>query len=146
MVHQSQRVVRMLQIVGGCLFVTAYFLPGISFPDAPHSLIGYKCALNAVTFACSGTLEVFRGKQSWSEIWIPVLAGLSALNNLLAPMYVLVKKMRKRSLAVAVVICCVATPCAVLYAVNERPLVGCYLWMLGAILLLAPEVNGSMAG
>ena len=45
-------------------------------------------------------------------------------------------------MTVAVIISCIATPCAVFFAVNERPLFGCYLWMLGALLLVLPRAIG----
>jgi hypothetical protein len=68
------------------------------------------------------------------------VVGLSGLNNLLVPAYLLVRGVWKRGFAVAIVLFGgVAVPVALLL-VQMHAVEGCYLWLAGTLLLVLPEL------
>jgi hypothetical protein len=134
------RVVLICQIVGLCIFVAAFFLPAVrdAGPVTSSSNIfkGWECAKIAVsgtfqldTYESAGFLIVMSG---WINPLIVLYLGFS-----FAPRFA----RTRRVVAIAILVCMVAT--WIVFAVWQLiPMIGHFLWIAGALLILAAEVVG----
>jgi hypothetical protein len=135
----TPRAVLVCRILGFSIFAFAFFLPACR----DHSPVfgstdvypGWKCA--QVTIAAMVSIETY---QSWD-----FLAALSGLINplilaYLAFLYVPRSVLPRRILAAAVLLCMAATWIFFLLA-GLVPLIGHFLWIAGALMILLPEVT-----
>jgi hypothetical protein len=135
--------IRWLAWVGAAIFVAAYFLPSVSsgshdpkFFGGDHGVPGYACADLATRFVLGKSLGL-QGR----DVPLFVSVALSDALNLLAPLYLILSARWKRWGVWAVVLCCADTLPAV-HWLDLTPRIGCYLWLLGALMLISPEVGG----
>jgi len=134
------RLVLICHLVGLCIFVAAFFLPAVrdGEPVTSSSNIfkGWQCA----NVALSATFQLDTYKSSG------FLVALSGLINPMILLYLglnLAPKFRKacRFLALAIVLCMAAT--WTYFAIEHLvPMVGHFMWIAGALLILAAEVVG----
>ena len=128
------------QMLGFCIFVAAFFLPACR--DSGNINIfrdtypGWKCA--QITFTAAFQKDSY---ESWS-----FLAVVSGLINPLILIYLLFSffprfKRVRRSLAAAVLVCIAAT-WAFFWIAHLVPLIGHFVWIAGALMILAGEVAG----
>jgi hypothetical protein len=142
--HTSSAVNRwigwVLRIVGLGVFVLAFFLPAVSAgaPGAEATIFpGWKCA----SIALSETVGLF-GKSASPSLalvlvvfsgWMNPLVGLILLSSFFSVLRTL-----RRVLGILVILCMAATwTFFVLQKVT--PLMGHWLWIAGALLILAPD-------
>ena len=138
-VSPADRRVSLWQNVGLCLFVLAFFLPAIS--TGSTSLPGFQCATQ--------TLSMLVKPDTYSTL--NFLAALSGLINPFIALYLLfsfVPSLRtstslddaRRLIALAILAFMVAT--WIYFAlVKLMPLLGHILWIVGALMILSPEVR-----
>jgi len=131
------------RILGIAVFVIAFLLPACRLgPDAPGSNIfpGWKCASVALT----ETTALFGKAVTWP---IPEPVVLVVLSGWINPIILLVLILSvvprvsivRRFMGVIVLISMVGT--WVFFAQEKlTPLIGHFLWIAGAILILLPEV------
>ena len=131
------------RILGIVVFVVAFLLPACRLgPDAPGSNIfpGWKCASVALT----ETTALFGKAVTWP---IPEPVVLVVLSGWINPIILLVLILSvvprvsivRRFMGVIVLISMVGT--WVFFAQEKlTPLIGHFLWIAGAILILLPEV------
>lgn len=134
------RKILICQMLGFCIFVAAFFLPACR--DSGNSNFftntypGWECAKIAISAAFQKD-----SYESWS-----FLAVVSGLINPLIVIYLVFSffprlKRVRRSLAVAVLVCMVAT-WAFFGIAHLVPLIGHFMWIAGALMILAGEVAG----
>ncbi len=141
------RIVRLLGIV---VFVTAFFLPAVRDGHAssgPGSapIAGWTCAMVAIS-ASAGILHLVSGAMQGKELLGACCLILSGWVNPLVLLYLFFCIWRKfvrirRVLAVAILICFVATWVFFVKA-PMVPLIGHFLWVAGALMILSGEVAG----
>jgi hypothetical protein len=134
------RVVLVCQVLGLCIFAVAFVLPAVRdagpVTSATPSLKGWECAKIAI----SATFQLETYKSSG------FLVALSGLINPMILLYLgfnITPKFKKicRLLAVANMLCMAAT--WTYFALEHlAPLIGHFLWIAGALLILAAEVVG----
>jgi hypothetical protein len=134
-----------LRVLGLGVFALAFFLPavrsGATGPDAVV-LPGWKCASIALT----ETVGLFGKSVAWPPA-LPVL--LVIFSGWINPLIVLVllssfvSKLRvvRRILGVLILLCMAAT-WAFFSMQKVTPLIGHFLWIGGALLILAPDAIG----
>ena len=134
------RAILICQALGFCIFVAAFFLSAVrdSGPlTASSSLFkGWECANIALTatfqrdtYESSGFLAAMSG---WINPLVLLYLGLS-----LAAKF----GRLRRFLAVAILVCMVAT--WIFFAIDHLlPMIGHFLWIVGALLILIAEVTG----
>jgi len=126
-----------LKLVGLAIFVLAFFEPAVARENQNYA--GWKCASVAVSFE-----QNIVAKPGAHHEPFEYLAGLSGLINPLILIAILLSPFRllltvRRVIAVLIVACMIAT--WVLFAQQQiSPLMGHYLWIAGALLVIAPEL------
>jgi hypothetical protein len=131
------RAILILQIVGFCIFVAAFFLPAVrdSGPISSSSNIfkGWECAKITITatfqmeaYESSGFLAIMSG---WINPMIMLYLGFTFARKFARV---------RRILAIAILVCMLATW---IYFAVERlvPMIGHFLWIAGALLILCAE-------
>jgi hypothetical protein len=126
------------RILGLIIFATAFLLPACREAGAVNSFTnsfkGWECA--RITFTAAFHKDSY---ESWN-----FLAVMSGLINELILIYLSFSflprfKRVRRSLAVAVLVCMAAT-WAFFWISNLVPLIGHFMWIVGALMILAGEV------
>ena len=148
---------RYWQVLGILLFVLSYFLPacrgngGKGAGSDISNYLGYQCVLPSLWFLGMFLTVPFGGKLSWSLgsalARIGYLFGLSfgGVLNIAVPVYLLATlptMRRSGKLAIAVIVSALLALSALLL-MHFTPLVGFYLRVAGALLILMPEFRGS---
>jgi hypothetical protein len=136
----STKAVYTFLIFGVVLFAVSYFLPAVAGrnSDTDSMMRGYVCAGETLYILWENVkaLGQFPEDGSWWPVWV---VGLSGMNNLLVPIYLLARNGWKRGLGVAILLCGgVAVPVSLL-SLEMHALRGCYLWLAGTLLILVPE-------
>jgi hypothetical protein len=136
---------RIVRIVGIVLFAAAFFMPAITFPGAdPDPMTGWMCAV----VAGASTASIFYSGASLvrEDPAGTVCLILSGWVNPLMLMHLMFSIWRKfvrirRVLAAAILICFVAT-WFFFFKAPMTPLIGHFVWVAGALMILAAEVVG----
>jgi len=135
----SPRTTLILRFAGILVFAAAFFLPAVRFhADAGH-LLGWECA-RATFLAATGLFQKSDPDLPRYQIVLITLSGLInplillALSLSFAPQYGRVR----RILAVAVLVC-MACSWTLFALMGLQPLIGHFLWIAGALMILAPE-------
>ena len=143
-------VTRIVRLIGIVVFVIAFFLPAVRdahTSSGPGSLpmSGWMCA----TVAISGSAGILHAStMQGKDILGMICLILSGWVNPLVLLYLFFCIWRKfvrtrRVLAVAILICFVATWIFFVKA-PMVPLIGHFLWVAGALMILVGEVAGSI--
>ncbi len=133
-------LVRLAAIV---IFAVSFALPAVRIGppgDGGISQPGYKCAVYASVFAFSGLAHLHWSELSRDSILLP-MSGL--VNYLFLVIFVLSfwpRLVRTRLIVGALVLACFAATWDFFAANQLAPLAGHYLWVAGALLLVAPDV------
>ena len=127
--------------LGVALFAVSYFLPAVagSHSDGDSMMRGYVCAGQTLSILWGCVKSLFHGREDgwWGFGWV---VGLSGMNNLLVPIYLLTRNRWKRGVGIGIVLCGgVAVPVS-LISLKMHALAGCYLWLAGTLLILLPEI------
>ena len=137
-------MVLVCRLAGLAIFVLAFFLPGVS-SGAPGDLTatvypGYKCA----SLALSETMTLFgKAVQGTPPLAAWMLTFSGWLNPLIGIVLILSfwrrALMARRIVGVLVILCMVSSWT---FFAEEKltPLIGHYLWIVGALLILLPDV------
>jgi hypothetical protein len=134
------RKILICQILGICIFAAAFLLPACREAGPVNSFTnsfkGWECA--RTTFTAAFQKDSY---ESWN-----FLAVMSGLINELILIYLVFSffprfKRLRRSLAVGVLVCMAAT-WAFFAIANLVPLIGHFMWIAGALMILAGEVAG----
>jgi hypothetical protein len=143
-------VTRIVRIVGIVVFVVAFFLPAVRdahTSGGPGSLpmSGWMCATVAIS-ASAGILHLASGTTQGKDILGMICLILSGWVNPLVILYLFFCIWRRfvlirRVLAVAILICFVATWVFFVKA-PMVPLIGHFVWVAGALMILSGEVAG----
>ena len=142
-------VKNIVRLVGMAVFVAAFFLPAVRDAHAPSSgpgsapMSGWMCATVAIS-ASAGILHLVSGTTPAKDLPGILCLILSGWVNPLVVLYLLFCIWRKfvrirRILAVAIIICFVATWIFLIKA-PMVPLIGHFTWVAGALLILFGEV------
>jgi hypothetical protein len=135
----SHRTTRIIQALGVCIFAVSFFLPACR--DMKTGAIGragimrgYECAVDALTWGFA---------YLWHLHPIGPLLLLSDLINLLVPAYLFFsfatdRKVARRRIAMFTLACMVATWSSLVFF-KLVPLVGHFLWIAGALLVIVPQ-------
>jgi hypothetical protein len=127
------------RVAGLSIFVLAFFLPAVSVgaADAATVFPGWKCA----SIALSEMVGLFNKTEHPSVIvllavfsgWINPLVALVVLSSFFSKLRIV-----RRILGVLIVLCMAAT--WTFFAMQKvQPLIGHWLWIAGALLILAPD-------
>jgi hypothetical protein len=139
-------MVRIVRLAGLVLFVAAFFLPAVrNGGDAGAGsgpIVGYVCAM----FAGAASASIVHPVSAWQgkDMAGALCLMLSGWVNALVPIYLLFTfwsrlVVIRRVLAAAILICFAAT--WVFFAKAPMvPLIGHFLWVAGALLILAGEI------
>jgi hypothetical protein len=141
-------VSRVVPLLGFCIFVAAFFLPAVR-AGAPGSDVvvfpGWKCASVALT----ETVGLF-GKSGLAApsfpVWLVVFSGWINPLVLLLLCFSFSRRFLtlRRVLAVLTVLCMAAT--WTFFALQKvTPLIGHFLWIAGALLVLASAIGAPRA-
>lgn len=134
------------RVVGLCLFVLAFFLPACGSPFVLRHrksvvvLPGWECAEASL----AATPELFGGAGAPDPFWQRSIAAMCGWVNPLILMILFLSYSRKiwklrRALAAAAVLCILAV-WVEFYVGGFTPLIGHFLWIAGALLVLAPDM------
>jgi hypothetical protein len=136
------RAILIWRIVGVAIFAAAFLLPACREAGPVNAFTntfkGWECA--RITFTAAFEKDSY---ESWN-----FLAVMSGLINELILIYLAFSlfprfKRVRRSLAVAVLVCMAAT-WAFFVISNLVPLIGHFMWIVGALMILAGEVAGRL--
>jgi hypothetical protein len=149
---------RAFQFVGVCLFVVSFFLPAChETANGPgtsnRNYTGYECAVY-LPWLIAALIDVLKHIDVFKHIFSSApargdgalalaLIGPPAIGGLLNPTilaYLLAARRHGGKMAV-LVIACIILALAVVLAYRFTPLIGFYLWVLGALLILTPELT-----
>lgn len=146
----SRRAVSIVQIGGGVLFAVSFLLPAVfqvpegrgAWVDVSGPRLGLSCAffsLMGVPAAVMGLFQQSGASTPPGEILGFFLAGLAGLVNPFLLCYLFAALAWRRMLATAVVVglVCAAGALAML---RYPPRIGFFLWVLGALAILAPQL------
>jgi hypothetical protein len=138
-------IFRIVKIVGVVIFIAAFFLPAVRSPGTgpgTNPMVGWSCAL--VAAAATGGIfhldSAWQGKDAVGAIclilsgWVNPLVFFYLLFSIWARFVVI-----RRVLAVAILICFAAT-WVFLFKAPMIPLVGHFVWVAGALMILVGEV------
>jgi len=143
---------RIVRLAGIAVFVVAFFLPAVRDPHTTSGPVsipmsGWMCATVAIS-ASAGILHLASGTTQGKDLLGACCLILSGWVNPLVILYLFFCIWRKfvlirRVLAVAILICFVATWVFFVKA-PMVPLIGHFLWVAGALMILVGEVAGSI--
>jgi hypothetical protein len=145
----SRRLNLIIQSLGLCVFVAAFFLPAardahtVTVPGSGQ-MTGWMCAVVAGS-ASAGILHLFGPGWQGKDVAGAISLILSGWVNPLVLLYLVFSIWKRfvrirRSLALAILICIAAT-WYFLYQAPMVPLIGHFLWVAGALLILTGEVE-----
>jgi hypothetical protein len=137
-----------VRLVGLAIFVAAFFLPAVRSPGTgPGSgpIVGWMCALVAAS-ATGGIFRISAAAAQGQNAFGIVCLILSGWVNPLVVFYLVFSIWPslvriRRVLAVAILVCFAAT-WVFLFKAPMIPLFGHFLWVAGALIILAGEVLG----
>jgi hypothetical protein len=145
-----RRVVPIVQIVGGVIFAVSFFLPAVyqmpegrgAWFDVSGPRLGLSCAfwsLMGVPAAVMGLFHPSGNSAPPGEMLGFFLAGLAGLVNPFLLCYLFATAGWRRMLAKVVVagLVCAAAALAML---RYPPRVGFFLWVVGALAILVPQL------
>jgi hypothetical protein len=140
-ISSTPRTILFCRIVGMVIFAAAFLLPacGDAGPvnSFTNSFKGWECA--RVTFTAAFKKDSY---ESWN-----FLAVMSGLINELIFIYLVFSftqfKKVCRPLAVAVLVCMAAT-WAFFAIANLVPLIGHFMWIVGALMIVAGDLAGRL--
>jgi hypothetical protein len=136
----TPRTILIVRMLGLCIFIAAFFLPACrdAGPVNAYTNIfkGWECARI--------TLSAMFQKDTYEDL--NFLAVMSGWINPLILIYIPFSffprfKIVRRSLAAAVLVCMAATWVFFIVA-HIVPLIGHFMWITGALMILAGEVAG----
>ncbi len=138
--------IQIVRLVGIALFVVAFFLPSARDAGAgPGSgpMIGWMCALVAGS-AIAGIFHLTSSGLQGKDVLGVICLILSGWVNPLMLLYLLFRIWRKfvrirRVLAVAILVCFAAT-WVFFFKSAMIPLIGHFVWVVGAMVILVGEV------
>lgn len=147
------RAVPIIQIVGGLVFVASFFLPAVfqtpandgSWGNPSGPQLGLTCAFWALMGLPATVMSLFNsssGSMPPGEWLGLLLAGFGGLVNPFLLCYLFAAAQWRRGLATAVVVGLVCSAGA-LMMLRYPPRSGFFLWVVGAVAILVPEVAGS---
>jgi hypothetical protein len=136
----TPRTILIVRMLGLCIFIAAFFLPACREAGPVNSFTnifkGWECA--RITLSATFQMDSY---ESWN--FLAVMSGwINALILVYLPFsfFPRFKKVR-RSLAVAILVCMAATWTFFVIA-SLVPLIGHFMWIAGALMILAGEVAG----
>jgi hypothetical protein len=145
-------ITRIVRLAGIVLFVVAFYLPAVRDPHTvtgPGSgpMTGWMCAVVAGS-AIAGIPHLFGPGWQGKDMPGVICLILSGWVNPLMLIYLMFSIWRKfvrirRIVAVAILICFAAT-WFFLFKAPMIPLIGHFVWVAGALMILAGEVAGSV--
>jgi hypothetical protein len=146
----TRRAVLILQSLGLCIFIAAFYLPavrGAGTGPGNGPMTGWMCAMAALA-ATGGVFHMSAAATEGKELPAIICLILSGWINPLMLMYLVFSIWRKfvrirRVLAIAILICFAAT-WFFFFKAPMIPLIGHFVWVAGALMILAAEVVGSI--
>jgi hypothetical protein len=135
-----------VRLAGLAIFVAAFFLPAVRSPGTGSGsgpMLGWMCALVAAS-ATGGIFHASAATIQGKDVLGIVCLILSGWVNPLVVLYLVFSIWSSlvrihRALAAAILICLVAT-WVFLFKAPMIPLVGHFLWVAGAFLILSGEL------
>lgn len=144
-------IMRIVRLAGIALFVAAFFLPAVrdahtASGTVPLPMSGWVCATVAIS-ASAGIPHLASGTGQAKDLPGALCLILSGWVNPLMLMYLVFCIWRKfvrirRVLAVAILLCFIATWVFLIEA-PMVPLIGHFLWVAGALMILFGEVSSA---
>jgi hypothetical protein len=131
------RVTWVVRSVGAALFVASYFLPAAGTRDHTSEFAGYQCAYLGAAMGLT-PISSHNEVLTSSTLLTSMAIAISDLLNLMIPVYLIVRGRWKGYVALLVLACSADTFLA-LHVLKLQPRIGCYLWILGALILMSPE-------
>lgn len=140
----SRWILWVVGFLGLCIFAFAFLQPAVRAGEGTSAIVfpGWKCASVALTETMALVGKSGLEKPSFEVLlvifsgWINPLVLLLFLSSFWRVLLVL-----RRILAVTVLLCMVAT-WTFFHMQKVTPLMGHFLWIAGALLVLAPAVIG----
>jgi hypothetical protein len=131
------------RLLGLGVFVLAFFLPAVSSPEPGATVFpGWKCASIALTEINALFGKAVTGTPSFEVI----LVVLSGWINLLIALVLCCSFSRKlvilRRILGGLILICMGATWMFFSLEKVSPLIGHYLWIAGALLILAPDAIG----
>lgn len=145
-IFSTRRAVLIIQSLGICVFVAAFYLPavrGAGTGPGNGPMTGWMCA--AVALAATGAIfHTAAAATEGKDLPGIICVILSGWVNPLMLLYLLFSIWQKfvrirRALAVAILICFAAT-WFFFFKAPMIPLIGHFMWVAGALMILAGEV------
>jgi len=140
MPEKRAAIVSRIQIVGGVLFLSALMLPAVRVDTSAAGVLhGYECVGWSSRMLYESLRELYRpdGLHPWTLSLIFGTCG--AINPLLAGYLLANAKWRRR---LSILICVLFIETWIALALSEfTPLIGHFVWVAGALLLMAPEFS-----
>ena len=135
----ARTAIFILQVLGICVFVLAFFLPAVSAgPGNP--LKGWECAVITLT-------AIIRAETYQSASF---LAAISGLLNPLMVLYLVCSLIPRcrfvRRLLTGVILVCMIATWVFFGLAHLSPRIGHILWIAGALLILSGELPRRMHG
>lgn len=143
-----RRATLIVQSLGLCVFVASFYLPAVRGAETGPGngpLTGWMCAAVALA-ATGGVFHATAAATEGKDLPGIISLILSGWVNPLILMYLMFSIWRKfvrtrRVLAVAILICFAAT-WYFFFKAPMVPLIGHFIWVAGALMILAAEVVG----
>ncbi len=134
------RNILICQMLGLCIFVAAFFLPACREAGPAHAFRatfrGWECANMTISAA-------FEKDTYESSDFLVVTSGLiNPLILIYLPFSFFPRFKRVRLVLAAVVVVCMAATWAYFWITHLVPLIGHFMWIAGALMILAGEVAG----
>ncbi len=135
----SQVVAWLIRVVGLAVFAVAFLLPALGLdPHDEHPLMGWKCASIALTMPFS--------KEATFNLDV-ILVSLSGWLNLFVILYLVFCLFKQLKMARWVLVGLSAASMISTWVFFGRqhyvPLMGHFLWIAGAVIIILPEFFGS---
>jgi hypothetical protein len=125
-----------IRILGLCIFAAAFFLSAVATsPHDPNPVVGWECAKIALKlpFAHEDPVDLDL-----------ILVTLSGWLNPFLLIYLILTFFKKlqmlRWLLVALIFISMLSTWTFFFRAHYTPLIGHYLWILGALIVLSPEL------
>jgi hypothetical protein len=147
----AKEAARAVQVIGLAMFVAAFFFHAIILHDGTGAwgpstelATGWECAKFGLIYTLGIPMQIASllsqlGHGSPKLPALGIALGVSALENWLVPLYLLVPRRGAPAVAGAIVLSLTATGSLIVMG-KIQPLLGCDLWMAGALFSLAPEI------
>lgn len=136
---------RITRLIGVCVFVAAFSLPAIR-AGAPGQdaimLPGWKCASLALTETVALLGKSTTGRPSLEVVLVVLSGWINPLVLLLLCFSFSRALLALRRVLAVLVILCMAATWAFFALQKVIPLIGHFLWIAGAFLILVPAVMG----